>query len=75
MEALSLGCFVIRLTDSPYHTYQVSPAAFDADLEQFGAQYLVELTSVMGHYAQTAFILNAFAVDLPAGTAEPVLPV
>ena len=58
-----------------FRTHQVSPATFDAALEQFGAQYLVELTSVMGHYAQTAFILNAFAVDLPEGTTEPLLPV
>ena len=58
-----------------FRTHQVSQGVFNAALEQFGAQYLVELTSVMGHYAQAAFILNAFAVDLPEGTAEPVLPV
>jgi hypothetical protein len=29
----------------------------------------------MGHYAQTAFILNAFDVQLPAQRSEPVLPV
>ena len=58
-----------------YRTHQVSPATFNAALEQFGPQHLVELTSLMGHYAQTAFILNAFAVDLPAGTTEPLLPV
>jgi len=30
---------------------------------------------LMGHYAQTSFILNAFDVQLPEGTTEPVLPV
>jgi hypothetical protein len=29
----------------------------------------------MGHYAQTAFILNAFEVQLPEQRTEPVLPV
>jgi hypothetical protein len=29
----------------------------------------------MGHYAQTAFFLNAFEVQLPEQRAEPVLPV
>jgi hypothetical protein len=29
----------------------------------------------MGHYAQTAFILNAFDVQLPEQRSEPILPV
>jgi hypothetical protein len=29
----------------------------------------------MGHYAQTAFILNAFDVPLPEQRTEPILPV
>jgi hypothetical protein len=44
-------------------------------LDQFGSQYLVELTALMGHYAQTAFFLNAFEVELPADRTEKVLPV
>jgi hypothetical protein len=44
-------------------------------LDQFGTQHLVELTALMGHYAQTSFVLNAFEVALPEGTTEPVLPV
>jgi hypothetical protein len=29
----------------------------------------------MGNYAQTAFFLNAFEVELPDERTEPVLPV
>jgi len=29
----------------------------------------------MGHYAQTAFFLNAFVVQLPEQRTEPLLPV
>ena len=58
-----------------YRTHRISDATFKTALAQFGAQHLVELTTLMGHYAQTAFILNAFDVQLPEGTTEPVLPV
>ena len=58
-----------------YKTHHVSPETFKAALDQFGAQHLVELTALMGNYAQTAFFLNAFAVDLPEEHTEPVLPV
>ncbi len=58
-----------------YKTHKVSPETFKAALDQFGAQHLVELTALMGNYAQTAFFLNAFAVELPAERTEAVLPV
>ena len=58
-----------------YSTHKVSAATFQAALDQFGAQHLVELTMLMGHYAQTSFILNAFEVVLPEQSAEPLLPV
>ena len=57
-----------------YRNHRVSASTFQIALEQFGAQHLVELTALMGHYAQTAFFLNAFEVDLPDERAEPVLP-
>ena len=53
----------------------MSQATFDKALEQFGAQYLVELTTLMGHYAQTSFYLNAFEAELPDNVTEPLLPV
>ena len=58
-----------------YSTHKVSQATFEAALDQFGAQHLVELTMLMGHYAQTSFILNAFDVTLPQQHPEPLLPV
>jgi 4-carboxymuconolactone decarboxylase len=58
-----------------YSTHKVSPATFQSALDQFGAQHLVELTMLMGHYAQTSFILNAFDVTLPEQHPEPLLPV
>ena len=66
---------VINYVNEFYSTHKVSQGTFQAAMDQFGTQYLVELTSLMGHYAQTAFILNAFEADLPEGTSEPVLPV
>ena len=56
-------------------THTVSPDVFQAALDQFGAQHLVELTQLVGHYTQTAFFLNAFAVELPSDRSEKVLPV
>jgi len=58
-----------------YNTHKVSQSTFQKALDQFGAQQLVELTSLMGHYAQTSFILNAFGVDAPEQRTEPLLPV
>ena len=58
-----------------FKSHQVGPETFKAALDQFGAQHLVELTALMGNYAQTAFFLNAFAVELPQERTEPVLPV
>lgn len=66
---------VIRYATEFFQTHKVSQPTFQAALEQFGAQYLTELTALMGHYAQTAFFLNAFEVQLPEQRSEPVLPV
>ena len=66
---------VINYGNEFFKTHRVSQATFDKALEQFGAQYLVELTTLMGHYAQNAFYLNAFEVELPEKLTEPQLPV
>jgi 4-carboxymuconolactone decarboxylase len=58
-----------------FQTHKVSQQTFQAALDQFGAQHLTELTALMGNYAQTAFFLNAFEVQLPEQRTEPVLPV
>lgn len=66
---------VINYVTEFYQTHKVSQETFQAALDQFGPQHLVELTALMGNYAQTAFILNAFEVQLPEQRTEPVLPV
>ncbi len=66
---------VINYGNEFFKTHKVSQVTYQAALDQFGPQYLVELTALMGHYAQTAFFLNAFAVELPDQRTEPVLPV
>ena len=55
-----------------FKTHKVEPKTFQAALTQFGPQHLVELTVLMGHYAQTAFFLNAFDSEQ---STEPVLPI
>jgi 4-carboxymuconolactone decarboxylase len=66
---------VINYATEFYRNHKVSQATFQAALGQFGPQHLVELTALMGNYAQTAFVLNAFEVQLPEQRTEPVLPV
>ncbi len=66
---------IVNFCNEFYNHHRVSASTFQIALEQFGTQHLVELTALMGHYAQTAFFLNAFEVDLPGDRTEPVLPV
>ena len=66
---------IINFCNEFYANHRVSASTFQIALEQFGAQHLVEITALMGNYAQTAFFLNAFEVELPADRTEPVLPV
>ncbi len=66
---------VINYINEFYTSHRVSPETFQAALDQFGPQHLVELTALMGSYAQTAFVLNAFEVELREGIDETVLPV
>ncbi len=66
---------IINYAREFFQTHKVSDSTFKAALNQFGAQHLVELTTLIGHYAQTSFVLNAFEVQLPEERTEPVLPV
>ena len=52
----------------------MSRGAFQAALEQFGTQGVVELTLTMGNYSLLAFAINAFDTDLPPNRTEPLLP-
>jgi len=66
---------IVNYATEFFQTHKVSQQTFQAALDQFGAQHLTELTALMGNYAQTAFFLNAFEVQLPEQRTEPVLPV
>ncbi|PKB72484.1 MAG: hypothetical protein BZY87_00075 [SAR202 cluster bacterium Io17-Chloro-G6] len=66
---------IVNYGNEFYKTHKVTKATFDAALKQFGAQHLVELTALMGHYAQTSFFLNAFEAELPENVTEPLLPI
>jgi 4-carboxymuconolactone decarboxylase len=58
-----------------FRTHHVSRGAFQAALEQFGQQGLVELTLLMGNYSLLAFAVNAFDTDLPSERTEPLLAI
>jgi 4-carboxymuconolactone decarboxylase len=58
-----------------FRTHHVSRGAFQAALEQFGRQGLVELTLFMGDYCLLAFLVNAFDTDLLPDRTEPLLPI
>ncbi len=66
---------IVRYGQEFYANHKVSDETFQTALAQFGTQHLVELTALMGHYAQTSFVLNAFDVALPEGATESALPV
>ncbi len=58
-----------------FRTHRVSRGAFQAGLEQFGRQGVVELSMIMGSYSLLALLINAFDSDLPPDRTEPLLPV
>ena len=58
-----------------FRTHKVSRGAFQAALEQFGRQGVVELGLTLGNYSLLALMINAFDSDLPADRTEPLLPV
>ncbi len=58
-----------------FATNRVTQDTFQAAIDQFGAQQLTELTTMMGYYSLLALNANAFEIDLPEERAEPVLPV
>jgi 4-carboxymuconolactone decarboxylase len=51
----------------------VAPGTFAEALRLFGAQYLVDVVSVIGHYSAVAVLLNAFDQQLAPGQ-KPLLP-
>ncbi len=66
---------VVNLGREFFRTHKVSRGAFQAALEQFGEQGVVELTLTIGNYSLLSFAINAFDTDLPPNRTEPLLPV
>jgi 4-carboxymuconolactone decarboxylase len=66
---------VVRYGQEFFRTHHVSRGAFQAALEQFGRQGVIELSLVMGNYSLLALLINAFDTDLPPDRTEPLLPV
>ena len=56
-------------------THTVREKTFNDAQAIFGTKTLVELTALMGQYAQNAFFLNAFGVEIPEDRTEPKMPV
>ncbi len=57
---------VVQYARELFKTHVVGDKTFQTALDQFGPLHLVEITAVMVLYAQNAFFVNAFAVELPS---------
>jgi 4-carboxymuconolactone decarboxylase len=66
---------VVNLGREFFRTHKVSRGAFQAALEQFGQQGVVELVLTMGNYTLLSFAINTFDTDLPPARSEPLLPI
>ena len=66
---------VVNMGMEFFTTHRVSQETFELAVKLFGAQGLVELTTLMGYYAMLAFNANAVDLGLPHGLTEPALPV
>jgi 4-carboxymuconolactone decarboxylase len=66
---------VLQYGQEFFRTHRVSPGVFQAALEQFGRQGVVELSLIMGNYSLLALLINACDTDLPPDRTEPLLPV
>lgn len=64
---------IIQLGREVFQKHAVTSATFARARKLFGDETLVDLVSLMGNYAQTAVLLNAFDQHLPSGQS-PLLP-
>jgi len=66
---------VVHFGGEFFRTHRVSRGAFQAALEQFGRQGVVELALIFGNYSLLAVLINAFDTDLPSDRTERLLPI
>ena len=65
----------VNYTRAMLRDHYASRGAYQAALEQFGKQGLIELTMLIGNYAMIALAINGFDTDLLSDRDEPLLPV
>jgi 4-carboxymuconolactone decarboxylase len=66
---------VVQFGQEFFRTHRVSRGAFQAALEQFGRQGVVELALIFGNYSMLAVLINAFDTELPPDRSERLLPI
>ena len=66
---------LVAYANELFNNRRVSEETHQAAMEQFGARWLIELTTMMGYYTTLAYNANSFEIDLPEGGPEPELPV
>jgi 4-carboxymuconolactone decarboxylase len=66
---------VVQYGQEFFRTHRVSRGAFQAALEQFGPQGVVELALVLGRYSLLAMLMISFDMELPSDRTELLLPV
>ena len=55
-------------------TRTVSADTYEAAIETFGLEAVVELVGILGYYTLISMTINAFHVPLPAGASDPFSP-
>ena len=65
---------VIKYGRELFHQHRVTQSTFQEALDQFGVQGLIELTMLMAFYVMPSFIANAFELEPPSDTPEPLMP-
>ena len=63
---------IIRFGRELFTQKKVSSATFAEALRLFGRRGVVDLASLMAHYAATSALLNAFDMQLPQGQKPPL---
>ena len=66
---------LVEYATEMFNDHKVSQATFQTALDQFGARWLTELSTMMGYYTLLAYNANSFEIDLPEGGPEQALPV
>lgn len=66
---------VVQFGRELFRNSRVSRGAWQAALELFGRQGVIELAVLFGNYSSIAMLINAFDTDLPPNRTERLLPV